>query len=93
MPRSGIPSNASCRAVSSRRLLSGDRQKGRDRASSVTDTLADAFAIRSAIEMALNAPYCSIDNPYDQGPTSQKIVDILRQTDLSTLTEKAYHES
>lgn len=71
----------------------GDRQKGRDRASSVTDTLADAFAIRSAIEMALNAPYCSIDNPYDQGPTSQKIVNILRQTDLSTLTEKAYHES
>ena len=70
----------------------GDRQKGRDRAASVIDVNADVEAIQSAIKSALNHHTGTIKNPYDQGATSEKILAVIRETDLASLMEKSFHD-
>ncbi len=70
----------------------GDRQKGRDRAASVIDVNADVEAIQKAIKSALHHHTGTIKNPYDQGATSEKILAVIRETDLASLMEKSFHD-
>ena len=58
----------------------GDRQKGRIQAKSVINCAPEKGQIKSAINKALNHEYrnkiFNVKNPYGDGNTSQKIVDI-----------------
>jgi GDP/UDP-N,N'-diacetylbacillosamine 2-epimerase (hydrolysing) len=61
----------------------GDRQKGRIKAECIIDCPAEKGAIVSAIKKALSVEFqnmCStVTNPYGNGDTAEKIVDILRR--------------
>ncbi len=74
----------------------GDRQLGRLRASSVIDCPADTDAITDAIRQALSDPFqrqlASIDHPYGRGNTSSQIIEILKTTDLASLTTKHFYD-
>jgi len=57
----------------------GDRQKGRIRAASVIDCHCTQDAVAMALDKALTAPRTHVDNPYGDGHTSPRIIEILRQ--------------
>jgi len=61
----------------------GDRQKGRLRASSVIDVENDKQSIEDAINLALSKDFAqrlkTTVNPYGDGNTSSKIIDILKK--------------
>ena len=71
----------------------GMRQQGRERAPNVLDTIADASAIVSTIEQALSpefrASLTGMTNPYGDGHATEKIVQVLVDTDLHNLLLKA----
>jgi len=60
----------------------GDRQKGRLQSSSVINCIAKASAIENAITKALNSEFTKIVqttvNPYGDGETSIKVIEILK---------------
>lgn len=57
----------------------GDRQKGRLRASSVIDCEPEHSAIRKAIESAFTMDCSDAVNPYGDGSSSERILEILKQ--------------
>ena len=63
--------------------MQGDRQKGRLRASSVIDVENDKQSIEDAINLALSKDFAqrlkTTVNPYGDGNTSSKIIDILKK--------------
>jgi GDP/UDP-N,N'-diacetylbacillosamine 2-epimerase (hydrolysing) len=74
----------------------GDRQKGRIKASSVIDCLPENKGIKNAIEKALSKEFQKniqvTENPYEQGNSSVRIVDVLRSIDLKNLIKKKFYD-
>lgn len=56
----------------------GDRQKGRLRAASVIDCAPDASAIERAIRAAFELDCSQVSNPYGNGNSVQRIVQVLK---------------
>lgn len=74
----------------------GDRQSGRIRSESVIDCLNDSQSIIDAIYLSLSPDFLikikQIENPYDQGHSSQKICEIFKKIDFNTLIKKQFHD-
>lgn len=74
----------------------GDRQKGRTQAKSVINVTVDSEEIRKALLKTKNQRFIEslteIKNPYGDGNTAAKIMDILNQTDFSLLKAKKFHD-
>jgi UDP-N-acetylglucosamine 2-epimerase (non-hydrolysing)/GDP/UDP-N,N'-diacetylbacillosamine 2-epimerase (hydrolysing) len=62
----------------------GDRQKGRLQAASVIDCAVDARKIESSIFKAFNLDCADVINPYGDGHSSKKIVEVLKNIDLNS---------
>lgn len=56
----------------------GDRQRGRLRAASVIDCVAERRAIEAAVRRALTLDCTGVTNPYGDGHASERIVAVLR---------------
>lgn len=74
----------------------GSRQQGRARANSVVESESSRQEIVNAIQEALklteNYKKTGIENPYDGGNTSQRIVDVLKQVSLVNILKKSFYE-
>lgn len=72
----------------------GDRQKGRLKANSVLDVMAEASAITKAVNKALKADYSTTQNPYGDGHASAKIVSALASYEkgFAPLLSKSFHD-
>tara|TARA_Y100001968_G_scaffold330935_1_gene384080 strand:- start:3201 stop:4352 length:1152 start_codon:yes stop_codon:yes gene_type:complete len=71
----------------------GDRQKGRERSSSVFDTSVDRNQIIKTINQALNFDCNNVINPYGDGYSSPRIIDILENIELcNDLLQKKFHK-
>jgi len=75
----------------------GDRQKGRMRAANVIDVpLCEENKVEAAINKAMSADsrdsLKGLRNPYGDGNTSEKIVEILRTVSLSGISKKQFCE-
>lgn len=71
----------------------GDRQKGRLMASSVINCAPESGSILEAINMAFKMDCSGAVNPYGDGNSSKRIVDILKNyTDLNSLLKKHFFE-
>lgn len=74
----------------------GDRQKGRIRASSVIDIAVNSSQIKSALTMiyddAYQAELANVVNPYGDGDSSEKVVEVLRTVELSSLGAKSFYD-
>jgi UDP-hydrolysing UDP-N-acetyl-D-glucosamine 2-epimerase len=70
----------------------GMRQQGRERARNVIDAPADAVAIRTALERALDPPFRSsladMVNPYGDGTAAETIAHVLATVPLGELLVK-----
>ncbi len=63
----------------------GNRQKGRLQASTVINCISEEEAIYSAIVKALEMPRVGDKNPYGDGYSAQRIIDILKNIDYSKI--------
>lgn len=71
----------------------GDRQKGRLQAASVINCAVEAGAIEYAIRKALEMDCRQVVNPYGDGHSSEKIVEVLKTIDLnSSLLKKSFFD-
>lgn len=74
----------------------GDRQKGRINAKSVINVKAKADEITQAIKTALSKEFKksieNMANPYGDGGASEKIVEILKETNLDGIIKKKFHD-
>ncbi|MEN3158167.1 UDP-N-acetylglucosamine 2-epimerase [Alkalimonas sp. NCh-2] len=74
----------------------GDRQKGRVRAKSTIDVCADKADIGRAFNTIYSADFQkqlrSTTNPYGEGNSSQKVVDVLIDIDLTMLLAKPFYD-
>ncbi len=75
----------------------GDRQKGRIRAANVIDVpTCDKSMIKTAIDKAVTIEFrdsiLGLKNPYGEGHTSEKIVEVLRTVSLSDISKKQFCE-
>lgn len=74
----------------------GDRQKGRVRAISTIDVGVNRKEIVEAFNSIYTPNFLSIltstINPYGQGNSSQKVVDVLKSIDLKPLKSKKFHD-
>lgn len=72
----------------------GDRQKGRLRADSVIDCVADRLAIGEALQQtmtpAFRAQLINVENPYGNGGASDKIAEVLRTYPLEGILKKSF---
>lgn len=66
----------------------GDRQQGRLRGSSVIDCAPVAPAIEQAIMRALDIDRTAISNPYGDGTSIPRIIDVLRQADFEGMRNR-----
>jgi UDP-hydrolysing UDP-N-acetyl-D-glucosamine 2-epimerase len=72
----------------------GDRQKGRLAAASVIRCPAEPTAIADAIRRALEMDCAGVENPYGDGDSARRIVEVLRAApDRRTLLAKRFHEA
>jgi len=83
-------------AVGTPTLNIGNRQKGRLRASSIVDSLADSDSIRAGLETVLNPDfrerYCDGSSPYRIGSASKIIAEALKNVSLQELSQKSFHD-
>lgn len=74
----------------------GNRQKGRVKAKSTLDIGVDAAELVSALQTIntseFQARLTKVKNPYGQGNSSRKIVDILKKVDLKILKTKRFYD-
>lgn len=74
----------------------GDRQKGRERASSVIDTHADKKSVIKAVKKALSVnfqAFCkSTKNVYGDGNTTSQILNILKNTPTPQDLKKQFYD-
>jgi UDP-N-acetylglucosamine 2-epimerase (non-hydrolysing)/GDP/UDP-N,N'-diacetylbacillosamine 2-epimerase (hydrolysing) len=71
----------------------GDRQKGRLRAASVIDCPAERGAIRAALERGLALDLGTVVNPYGDGRTAPRILQVLREAPArAVLLRKDFHD-
>lgn len=72
----------------------GDRQKGRLAAASVIRCPAEASAIAGAVRRAFDLDCSGVVNPYGDGDSARRIIDILRAApERATLLRKRFHEA
>lgn len=72
----------------------GDRQKGRLAAASVIRCPAGPRAIAEAIRQAFELDCAGVSNPYGDGDSARRIVEVLRAApDRRTLLAKSFHEA
>lgn len=72
----------------------GDRQKGRLAAESVIHSPAEPRAIAAAIRRAFDLNCSGVVNPYGDGDSARRIVEVLRAApDRQTLLTKRFHEA
>ena len=76
----------------------GDRQKGRVRAASVIDCAADKTSILKAIHKGLSHDFRAscrrVKNPYGEGNVAEKIVSVLKGTDINgELLRKKFYDA
>ncbi len=72
----------------------GDRQKGRLAAASVIHCRAEPTAIADAIRRAFEMDCAGVKNPYGDGDSARRIVEVLRGApDRPTLLAKRFHEA
>jgi len=94
----GNSSSGICEAPSFRiaSVNIGSRQKGREMASSVINCMPNKKSIETAIKKVYDSRFQTLlkstVNPYDSGNTSEKIVSIIKSTDLTRITEKKFHD-
>lgn len=73
----------------------GDRQKGRLRAPSVVDCANEKGAIEQALERALSASFRERAgarvNPYGDGRTAPRIVEVLRTVPIEGILQKSFY--
>ena len=74
----------------------GDRQKGRIKANSVIDCLANKREIKKAIDKIYSKEFQTllknVKNPYSGGKTSKKIVNILKKISLPLQVKKKFYD-
>ena len=74
----------------------GDRQKGRIKADSVIDCLAEKKNIKKVIDKIYSKKFQEllkkVKNPYAKGKTSKKIVEILKKTSFPFSVKKKFHD-
>jgi len=74
----------------------GDRQKGRIRAHSIIDCEPNQKAILNALEKALSDSFLeeltTVTNPHEQPETANRIVEVLKKTDLSSIIKKEFFD-
>ncbi len=70
----------------------GARQAGRLRAESIFDAAADLDDIKKALAKAVAFNQFPVTNPYEQQNTRQRVIEILEQTNLSTLLPKRFYD-
>ncbi|EKP0313039.1 UDP-N-acetylglucosamine 2-epimerase (hydrolyzing) [Aeromonas veronii] len=74
----------------------GDRQRGRVKAQSTLDIGVDAAELVSALQTIntseFQARLAKVKNPYGQGNSSRKIVDILKKVDVKMLKTKRFYD-
>ena len=77
----------------------GDRQRGRLRAQSVVDCNPECDSIGKALAQALGDDFSSVlastTNPYDpygDGETSRRVIEVLRSIDLDGVLKKRFHD-
>jgi UDP-N-acetylglucosamine 2-epimerase (non-hydrolysing)/GDP/UDP-N,N'-diacetylbacillosamine 2-epimerase (hydrolysing) len=71
----------------------GDRQKGRQRASSVFHAAPQRSAIAAAISQALQRGRQPTVNPYGDGETSRRVADVIAAVpDFRALLKKGFHD-
>ncbi|MBF0406585.1 MAG: UDP-N-acetylglucosamine 2-epimerase (hydrolyzing) [Candidatus Riflebacteria bacterium] len=72
----------------------GDRQKGRLKADSVIDSAPSAKEIYNAVIEATKKDCTKVENPYGDGKSSERIIQILKNyPDFSHLLKKHFHLS
>lgn len=71
----------------------GDRQKGRMEANSVINVATNSQAIAKAFENVRNNSDLKTSNPYGDGFTANKIMEVLRITNPASLLPKSYFNS
>lgn len=73
----------------------GDRQRGRLQASSVINCQPNRTAIKAALQRLYSGDFQTslrtVSNPYGQGGASEKIIEAIRKSDFSGLTQKQFH--
>jgi GDP/UDP-N,N'-diacetylbacillosamine 2-epimerase (hydrolysing) len=74
----------------------GDRQRGRMKATSVIDCNNSVEAIQSAFNKLFSLSFQKqlqqVENPYDNGEASIKIVEIIRSFSLNGILKKQFHD-
>ncbi len=74
----------------------GDRQKGRIKANSVIDCLANKRDIKKAIDKIYSKKFQTllknVKNPYSGGKTSKKIVNILKKISVPLSVKKKFYD-
>lgn len=70
----------------------GDRQRGRERAASVIDAAETRESIAAALDHALTLDARGVVNPYGDGHTAQRVVDIIAAAELGPTGPKPFHE-
>jgi GDP/UDP-N,N'-diacetylbacillosamine 2-epimerase (hydrolysing) len=74
----------------------GDRQKGRIRTTSVIDCETNKKSISKAIETLLSEQFKnslnSVKNPFDQGNSSAKIVELISGINLQQIVKKTFYD-
>ena len=74
----------------------GDRQKGRLKANSIIDCEPSKKSIQNAVDMLYNEDFQkmlqSVVNPYGEGGSTEKIMDILKNEPLPEETKKEFYD-
>lgn len=73
----------------------GERQKGRIKAASVIDCEPSKEVILMAVERLYSAEFqgrlATVENPYGNGCVSEKIVELIKETDLQNILKKKFY--
>jgi GDP/UDP-N,N'-diacetylbacillosamine 2-epimerase (hydrolysing) len=73
----------------------GDRQKGRIKATSVIDCKPIQVSITEAFERLYSKEFQeklkTVQNPYGDGCASEKIIEVIKKTDLETILKKSFY--
>ena len=74
----------------------GDRQKGRIRAESIIDCAPTVASIKMAIDVLYSNKFKqrlqNTNNPYGEGNTTERVMDIIRSYDLSGILKKKFYD-
>lgn len=74
----------------------GERQKGRIKAQSVIDCVADKEGISQAFKLLYSDKFQGslqfVVNPYGEGCASQKIIEEIKKVDLKNILKKSFYE-